>query len=203
MDLNTGEASRSGTARKSPPQCRCIHIKARTKSDETFRICRMERETCAMARARFRPRAMRWTAIPIPSSAATAKGVAQIPRSLSRGQALAIGRVEEQGRCRPRTGKRSLIANIEPALAKAGVDNQPVLACLSPLILQCSRCEVSCCGLGCAVLHGLGVRTRQMVPILFSRHHRESAAQRRATERWPWLAAFAQGCPGKLFLQVE
>src|ERR1700722_9914655 len=36
-----------------------------------------------MARARFRPRAMRWTAIPILSSAATAKSLAQIPRSCS------------------------------------------------------------------------------------------------------------------------
>src|SRR5437660_1434709 len=40
---------------------------------------------------------------------------------------LAIGRVEEQSRCRPRAGKRSLIANVEPALAKAGVHNRPVL----------------------------------------------------------------------------
>src|SRR5271156_6457039 len=41
--------------------------------------------------------------------------------------ALAVGRVEEQRRWRPRAGEWPLIANVEPALAKAGVHNRPVL----------------------------------------------------------------------------
>src|SRR5438105_11390071 len=41
--------------------------------------------------------------------------------------AFAIGRVEEQRRRRARTGEWPLIADIEPALAKAGVHNRPVL----------------------------------------------------------------------------
>src|SRR6266581_5672247 len=41
--------------------------------------------------------------------------------------ALAVGRVEEQGRRRPRIGKRPFVAHVEPALAKAGVHNRPVL----------------------------------------------------------------------------
>ena len=41
--------------------------------------------------------------------------------------ALAVGRVEEQRRRRSRAGERPLVANIEPALAKAGVHSRPVL----------------------------------------------------------------------------
>jgi hypothetical protein len=41
--------------------------------------------------------------------------------------ALAVGRIEEQRRRRSQAGERPLVANIEPALAKAGVHNRPVL----------------------------------------------------------------------------
>src|SRR5271166_2987886 len=45
----------------------------------------------------------------------------------SRVLALAVGRVEEQSGRRARASKRPLVANVEPALAKAGVHNRPVL----------------------------------------------------------------------------
>lgn len=41
--------------------------------------------------------------------------------------ALRVGRIAEHRRRQTGTGKRQLVANIEPALAKAGVHNRPVL----------------------------------------------------------------------------
>lgn len=41
--------------------------------------------------------------------------------------ALTVRRIAEQSRRRPRTGKGPLVSDVEPALAKAGVDSRPVL----------------------------------------------------------------------------
>src|SRR5580704_10574056 len=42
-------------------------------------------------------------------------------------RALAVGRIEEQRCRRPRAAEWPLVANVEPALAKAGVHSRPVL----------------------------------------------------------------------------
>src|SRR5438270_7473283 len=62
-----------------------------------------------------------------PGIAVSVNDAAKVLQMRLRMLAPAIGRVEEQRRRWPGASKRSLIANVEPALAKAGVHNRPVL----------------------------------------------------------------------------
>ena len=62
-----------------------------------------------------------------PGIAVSVDDAAEVLQMRLRMRAFAIGRVKEQGGRRPRPGKRPFVADVEPALAKAGVHSRPVL----------------------------------------------------------------------------
>jgi hypothetical protein len=57
-----------------------------------------------------------------PGVAVGVNDAVKLPQMCPRVLPFAIGRVKEQRRRGARTGKRPLVTNIEPALAKAGVE---------------------------------------------------------------------------------